>query len=85
MIDPDRKLVLNIKNKSCEDSIKKLIEKHSPLCYKILQKFYPSLSKAGYTKDDVFNERYYLIYKSVIPLKKQNILLGSGTILDITV
>jgi len=73
MIDPDRKLVLNIKNKSCEDSIKKLIEKHSPLCYKILQKFYPSLSKVGYTKDDVFNERYYLIYKSVMtfnPSKK---------------
>ena len=73
MIDPDRKLVLNIKNKSCEDSIKKLIEKHSPPCYKILQKFYPSLSKVGYTKDDVFNERYYLIYKSVMtfnPSKK---------------
>jgi RNA polymerase sigma factor (sigma-70 family) len=73
MIDPDRNLILNIKNKNCEESIKKLIEKHSPLCYKILQKFYPSLSKAGYSKDDIFNERFYLIYKSVMtfnPLKK---------------
>ena len=69
MIDPDKKLILNIKNKNCEESIKKLIEKHSPLCYKILQKFYPSLSKAGYSRDDVFNERFYLIYKSVMTFK----------------
>ena len=64
MTDPDTILVNKIKQDNCEESIKILINKHSPLCYKILQKFYPSLSKAGYTKDDVFNERYYLIYKS---------------------
>ena len=66
MIDPDRELVLDIQNKGCEDSIKQLISKHSPLCYKILQRFYPSLAKVGYTKDDVFNERHYLIYKSAM-------------------
>jgi len=69
MIDPDNKLVLNIKNKNCEESIKELIHKHTPLCYKILQKFYPTLSKAGYSKDDIFNERFYLIYKSVMTFK----------------
>lgn len=65
MIDPDIKLVNNVKENNCEESIKVLLQKHSPLCYKILQKFYPSLSNAGYSKDDVFNERYFLVYKAV--------------------
>ena len=32
MIDPDKKLILNIKNKNCEESIKKLKSLRAKLC-----------------------------------------------------
>ena len=36
MNDPDIKLVNRVKNDSCSESVNLLIEKHSPLCYNIL-------------------------------------------------
>lgn len=62
----DKTLVKNIKEEKCEKSLLKLIERHTPLCYNILQKFYPILSKAGYSKDDVFNDKDFLVYKSAM-------------------
>ena len=69
MTELDNKLVENIKDENCEDSLKELILRHSPLCYNILQKFYPLLNKAGFSKDDVFNEKDLLIYKSAKTFK----------------
>lgn len=69
MNDPDIKLVNRVKNDSCSESVNVLIEKHSPLCYNILQKFYPLLSKKGYSKDEVFNDKNFLIYKSIQTFK----------------
>jgi RNA polymerase sigma factor (sigma-70 family) len=68
-MEPDNNLAENVKNDNCEESLKILISKHTPLCYNILQKFYPLLSKAGFTKDDVFNDKDYLIYKSAKTFK----------------
>tara|TARA_Y100000593_G_C4160518_1_gene261791 strand:+ start:82 stop:678 length:597 start_codon:yes stop_codon:yes gene_type:complete len=69
MKNDDAKLVRNIQENQCDESLKTLISRHTPLCYNILQKFYPVLSKNGFSKDDVFNDKDYLIYKSAMLFK----------------
>jgi DNA-directed RNA polymerase specialized sigma24 family protein len=69
MKNEDVKLVENIQNNQCDKSLRVLIDRHTPLCYTILQKFYPMLSKNGFSKDDIFNDKDYLIYKSAMLFK----------------
>ena len=65
----DTQLAINVQENNCEKSLKKLIEKHSRLCFDILQKFTPVLKSMGYHMDDIFNEKAFLVYKSAIKFK----------------
>jgi len=65
----DTQLAINVQENNCEKSLKKLIEKHSRLCFDILQKFTPVLKGMGYHMDDIFNEKDFLVYKSAIKFK----------------
>lgn len=63
MENPDSILINNIKN-GCNDSLKELIDRHSPLCYSICQKFSFPLTQSGFSLTDVFEDRYLIVYKS---------------------
>ncbi|MAH50815.1 hypothetical protein CMI37_33665 [Candidatus Pacearchaeota archaeon] len=60
----DAKLAKKVKLESDEHSLKQLIEKHSCLCYNILQKFNSRLKSMGINTDDLFKEKDYLVYKA---------------------
>jgi RNA polymerase sigma factor (sigma-70 family) len=69
----DTELIIRIKKSGCEDSLKTLIQRHSPLCFDICKKYAPALSSKGIDVNDVASEKEYLIYKSILsynPLKK---------------
>jgi len=63
---PDIELVENIKNTNCEDSLKVLISRHSPLCYDVCRKYAPAMCNSGLHVEDVTSEKDYLIYKSAM-------------------
>ena len=67
----DNTLAANVRDKNCEEWLTQLIDRHTPLCYNILQKFYPLLHKNGYNKEDIFNDKDFLIYKSAITFKSK--------------
>lgn len=69
----DADLVVKIKNSGCEESLKTLIQRHSPLCFDICKKYAPALSSKGIDINDIAGDKEYLIYKSILsynPLKK---------------
>ena len=71
--DSEKRLIKNIKEDSCEDSLRVLIQRHSPLCFDICKKYAPALSSKGIDVNDIASEKEYLIYKSILsynPLKK---------------
>lgn len=62
----DIELVEKVKLNSCEESLKTLIQRHSPLCFDICRKYTPALLKRGVNTNDVIDEKEYLIYKSAL-------------------
>ena len=81
MTNEDSKLAIKVKNYSDEKSLKILIEKHSNLCYNILQKFSSSLKSSGIYVEDIFQEKDFLVYKACTtynPTKKCKISTWLG-------
>tara|TARA_Y100001938_G_scaffold19271_1_gene23983 strand:+ start:759 stop:1361 length:603 start_codon:yes stop_codon:yes gene_type:complete len=71
----DEELVLRVKEYKCNESLEKLISKHSPLCFNIYKRYSSTLSKfsGGLTSSEMKNEKDFIIYKSCIsynPSKK---------------
>ena len=69
----DVELVNNVKEKSCDLSLKILINRHSPLCVDISKKYSPALNASGVSLGDIFDEKDYIVYKSALsydPSKK---------------
>ena len=69
----DTELIVKIKKTGCEQSLKTLITRHSPLCFDICKKYAPALTSKGIDVNDITNEKEYLIYKSILsynPTKK---------------
>ena len=69
----DNELVIKVKRKGCEESLKLLIQRHSPLCFDVCKKYSAALNSKGIDINDVTGEKEYLIYKSVLsfdPTKK---------------
>lgn len=62
----DSKLVANIKERSCNDSLKELIRRHAPLCSKIYQKYTSVLLTMGYPIEDIVNEKDLVIYNAAM-------------------
>lgn len=65
----DEYLIKRIKNLNCEDSLKILSARHSPLCYKIYKKYSPSFVVKNIDIDEVCREKDYVIYKSAKSFK----------------
>ena len=67
----DNQLVWRVKNRNCSESLLKLIERHSPLFYKISQKYFPFAFKGGssQTVDDLIGSCQSTIYESIIEFK----------------
>ena len=62
----DVELVVRVKTKNCEESLKTLIQRHSPLCFDVCKKYAPALCSRGIDIKDVTDEKEYLVYKSVL-------------------
>jgi RNA polymerase sigma factor (sigma-70 family) len=65
----DQQLIRRVQNKNCEESLKILINRHSPLCYKIYKKYTPSFNVKNIDLNEVYQQKDYIIYKTVISYK----------------
>ena len=66
MTTDDMQLIVNIKEDHCEDSLKALIQRHSPLCFDICKKYAPAMVNRGINTDDITDDKEFLIYKSAL-------------------
>ena len=67
--DEDFYLTEKVQNENCETSLKRLIEKHSALCYKICSKYNSALSTKGVSVRDVLDEKSFIIFKAAQTFK----------------
>ena len=74
----DTELVENVKEKSCNNSLKELILRHSALCVDIYKKYTPALCASGVPIQDVYQDKDYIVYKSALSFKpEKNVKFGS--------
>lgn len=62
----DEELIKNIKNYNDEKCLKTLIERHSPLCNNVYNKYSNVLACSGVFVDDIKRDKDYIVYKSAI-------------------
>ena len=67
----DNQLVWRVNVKKCDKSLIELISRHTPLFYKISQKYFPFAFKGGssQTVDDIIGSCESLIYESILEYK----------------
>lgn len=65
----DNQLIKLVQNKNCEESLKILIERHSPLCYKIYKKYVPSFNVKNIDITEVYQQKDFTIYKTIKSFK----------------
>lgn len=64
----DKELVLKIKENNCDDAVKELVGRHTPLIVKIYQKY------SGYLRHDnkdINDNKYYILYNAAISYKPE--------------
>ena len=67
MIDStDNELVTKVILQQCNQSLKTLIERHSPLCFDIFKKYNKILQERGISPEDLVSEKDYIIYKCTL-------------------
>ena len=67
MIDTtDNELVTKVKLHQCNQSLKTLIDRHSPLCFDIFKKYNKILQERGISPEDLVSEKDYIIYKCTL-------------------
>lgn len=62
---PDEELVLKINSNGCSDSFTELSNRHSKLCYKVLQSYVKVLSSFGYDPTDIFEEKDFIMLGAI--------------------
>ena len=62
----DLVLVKRVKRKKCDDSLKELINRHSPLCFDIYKKYSAAMQSSGVCLADIYGEKDYIVYKSAM-------------------
>jgi RNA polymerase sigma factor (sigma-70 family) len=69
----DEELALRVKEQKCNESLKKLITKHSPLCFNIYKRYSLALQRcsAGLCSSEIKNEKDYIIYNSCMSFKPE--------------
>ncbi len=65
----DVELVYKIQEYKCEDSLKELINRHTPLCIKIYEKYLRTMNRLGIDYDEIYGNKDYTIYKSALSYK----------------
>lgn len=65
----DIALIRRIKKYSCENSLKELIQRHSPICFDVYRKYSTPLVNSGVCVDFSFMEKDIIIYKSALSFK----------------
>jgi len=63
---PDNELVAQVKNNQCSQSLKTLIERHSPLCFDIFKKYHKVLQERGISPEELTDEKDLIIYKCTL-------------------
>jgi len=69
----DVTLVKNIQENNDENSLKILVDRHSPLCHSLYKKYTAPMVASGVYVKDVIDQKDYIVYKSAIsfdPCKK---------------
>ena len=61
----DNELIIEVKERCCNDSFKELTQRHSNLYYKVCQKYLPVLRQIGVPAQDVLNDMEYVFFKSL--------------------
>ena len=67
----DEKLVQNVKNNNCNESLKTLIFKHAALCFNVYKRYAKALESNGLTFDDIKLEKDLIIYNSCLSFKRE--------------
>lgn len=67
----DEELIQNIKGSNCEESLKELMERHSPLCFDVYRKYAAAMTSSGICIDFSFGDKDLIIYKSALSFKPQ--------------
>jgi len=67
--ETDDSLVKRVQNKNCEESLKILISRHTPLCYKIYKKYIPSFNVKNIDLNEICQQKDYVIYKTIKSFK----------------
>ena len=62
-------LVGKVKELNCQESLKELIKKHTPLCNSIYNRYSSSLVSSGVFMQDIYNDKDYMVYKAVLSYK----------------
>lgn len=62
----DLDLIKKIKEFNDEESLKILINRHTPLCHSLYKKYSPSISASGIYINDLIDQKDYIIYKSAL-------------------
>ena len=67
----DVELVSEVQEKSCNNSLKELINRHSALCVDIYKKYTPALYASGVPFSDIYQDKDYIVYKSALSFKPE--------------
>ena len=65
----DESLVRKVKERNCDESLRELISRHSPLCYNIYKRYATALRSNSLDYSDIKGEKDFIIYKSCISFK----------------
>tara|TARA_Y100001938_G_scaffold131492_1_gene188656 strand:- start:13567 stop:14184 length:618 start_codon:yes stop_codon:yes gene_type:complete len=61
----DEILVENVKDKGCNESYKEILHRHENLFYKICQKYMPIVLSKGLEKNDLLEDKHFVVFKSI--------------------
>lgn len=68
--ESDSELIDKIQKSNCETSLKILIERHTPLCIKVYEKYLRPMNSLGINYDEIYGDKDFFIYKSVLSFKE---------------
>lgn len=58
-------LIRKVKEDNCSDSLRRIIEMHSPLFYDVYKRYYGPLCAHGINQEDMEGDRDYIIYQAI--------------------
>lgn len=62
----DNILIKNIQQKNDEQSLKLLVQRHSPLCHSLYKKYSAPMCASGVYVQDIIDQKDYIVYKSAM-------------------